>query len=432
MDKAILDARTKYSADVAAGADAATLAADQTAIDQAVQANADYQKGVLIAQEQQDLADKQKRDKDNFEAALSGLEKQAQSANTEAKVKAVQAKIAALFKKYGITPGSVEAGADWNAAQSLFVAGMGDLNKSMQALITALDRLSSAKTDLGVASGGGGMPHLASGGPVPIIAHAGEYVVRADAVKKLGGPVLNYMNRTGNLPHYAKGGKINPTTGLPDDPAYRAAAPYLNDYGYDRNQVEIGTALAGLLGPRAQAQAMIRATYVNTPQGRVDLRHGYWRASGGVVDSKMLTAWGKQFPGITFEPGTPGQQISWMQAASRLPAGGQELGSLIAASVGPTGTGAHTHGSLVEMLTSHAVHFAKGGLIPAMATGGSILSDGLLYGHKGERVMPAKVSRGGGDIHLHATIELDGRKVGQSVQRYLGEVERWGGNGIPR
>jgi hypothetical protein len=47
-------------------------------------------------------------------------------------------------------------------------------------------------------------------------------------------------------------------------------------------------------------------------------------------------------------------------------------------------------------------------------------------------VVPAKVSRGGGDIHLHATIELDGRKVGQSVQRYLGEVERWGGNGIPR
>jgi hypothetical protein len=191
---------------------------------------------------------------------------------------------------------------------------------------------------------------------------------------------------------------------------------YLNDYGDDRNQVDIGTALAGLLGPRAQAQAAIRATRV----GGVSLRHGLWRAGGGVVDSKMVDAWKKNYPGITFEPGTPGQQISWMQAASRLPQGGQELGSLIASSMGGSGTGANTHGSLVEQLTSHAVHFARGG---------TALADGLAMLHKNETVIPA---RGGMPIQLHTTIELDGRVVGRSVQNYLGEQARWGSPGLAR
>jgi hypothetical protein len=280
----------------------------------------------------------------------------------------------------------------------------------------------------------GGFLGGSEGQPIPIVAHANEYIIKSSSTKKIGVPALSYMNATGELPRFDFGGVVlpkdkgplNATTGLPDDPAYRSAAMYLNDAGYDRNNVEVGTALAGLLGPRAQAQAAIRATRV----GNVQLHHGVWRATEGVVDRKMLDAWKGDFPGVTFETGTPGQQISWMQAASRLPLGGQELGGLIASSMGGSGTGANTHGSLLEQLTSHAVHFARGGLIPAMATGGKILADGLFYGHKGERVTPAKVSRGAGPIQLHTTIELNGRVVGKAVQDYLGEQARWGGPGL--
>jgi hypothetical protein len=62
-----------------------------------------------------------------------------------------------------------------------------------------------------------------------------------------------------------------------------------------------------------------------------------------------------------------------------------------------------------------------------MATGGRLLSDGLFYGHKGERVTPASVSRGTGPIQLHTTIELNGRVLGKAVQDFLGEQQRWGG-----
>jgi len=51
------------------------------------------------------------------------------------------------------------------------------------------------------------------GGPttdsVPILASTGEYVVKASSVSKLGTPVMNYINSTGNLPTMAaSGGKV--------------------------------------------------------------------------------------------------------------------------------------------------------------------------------------------------------------------------------
>jgi phage-related protein len=426
-EKAIKVAKTKLGDDTSAGADAATLTADQDAIDAAIKAKADYEAQQQAQADADKAAKKQKDDKDAFEKALAALEQQAAGAKTEAQVKAIQEKIRALFKKYGLTFGSVEAGSDWNTAQTLFVGAMGDLNRSMQALIIAINNLTGASSALPSTSAGS-LPHHADGGKTKAglaMLHAGEYVLKSSATRKIGLPALNHLNWFGhfqeggfvpNLPKIGKNPKINPTTGGPDDPAYRAAAMYLNDYGDDRNQVDIGTALAGLLGPRAQAQAAIRATRV----GGVSLRHGLWRAGGGVVDSKMVDAWKKNYPGITFEPGTPGQQISWMQAASRLPQGGQELGSLIASSMGGSGTGANTHGSLVEQLTSHAVHFARGG---------TALADGLAMLHKNETVIPA---RGGMPIQLHTTIELDGRVVGRSVQNYLGEQARWGSPGLAR
>jgi phage FluMu protein gp41 len=431
--QALASAQAQLQADTSAGPTSGEtpedyqkrLAADQQAIDDAAKAIADAKVQAQIDANAATLAERQKADKDDFEKQLAGLERQAAGAKTEAQVKAIRAKINALFKKYGITPGTVEAGSDWNASQTLFVGAMGDLNKSMQELISAINNLTGASSALPSTSAGS-MPHHAEGGKTKAglaMLHNGEYVLKSSATRKIGLPALNHLNWFGHfqdggpvLPKLGKNPKLNLTTGLPDVPEYRAAAMYLNDYGADRNETPIGTALAGLLGPGAQARAAIRATRV----GGVSLRRGLWRASGGIVDSKMLDAWKKNYPGITFEPGTPGQQISWMQAASRLPQGGQELGGLIASSLGGSGTGANTHGSLVEQLTSHAVHFARGGVA---------LADGLAMLHKNETVIPA---RGGMPIQLHTTVELDGRVVGRSVQNYLGEQTRWGSPGLPR
>ncbi len=67
-----------------------------------------------------------------------------------------------------------------------------------------------------------------------------------------------------------------------------------------------------------------------------------------------------------------------------------------------------------------AVFNGLGGLmpqygIPAMATGGKILSDGWLYGHSGEGIVPARISRsvpgGHGDTNVNINIDQAGQEI---------------------
>jgi len=57
-----------------------------------------------------------------------------------------------------------------------------------------------------------GGPIVGPGGPkedkVPIMASPGEYVVKAESAKKLGKPVLEYINETGEIPELANGGLL--------------------------------------------------------------------------------------------------------------------------------------------------------------------------------------------------------------------------------
>jgi hypothetical protein len=383
---------------------------------------------------------------------------------------------------WGVFSGAISTA--WGAVKGILGAMSGAISAVVGALKDLIGLYNSAKSLVGL--GGSGKTyvppyappwlkpgHKASGGTidgspgqaVPIVAHAGEYVLRSSATKKIGVPALAYMNATGNLPRFDFGGVVlpkdkgplNATTGLPDDPAYRSAAMYLNDYGADRNVTSVGTALAGLIGPGAQAKAAIRHTYVDG----TELHAGMWRAPD--PDAKAVALLTAMFPDIVLEKGTPGQQISAGQALSRISGGLGSVGGWIQQSMGLTGAA-----SKIERMTSHAIHFGSGyltdaqraaaavgrtrggppfvygdmspstadaltqmiplkGLVPTMATGGRLLSDGLFYGHKGERVTPASVSRGTGPIQLHTTIELNGRVLGKAVQDFLGEQQRWGG-----
>jgi hypothetical protein len=422
LNAAISSAQAKKSADTGTGADAATLAADQAAIDQAIQALQDYKDQQQAAADAASLAAKQKTDKDNFEKALAALEKEAGGANTETKIKAVQAKIAALFKKYGITPGTVEAGADWNASQTLFVQAMGSLKTAMEKLVDALGKLSGAQ----VAQTAGSVPKFAEGGAVPIIAHAGEYVIKASSAKKLGGPVLDRLNR------YADGGQIpgdplgDPNAigkgGPKDTPTMRAAAMWVKDDGRDKYDKDVATALIGAIGPRAQAQAALRHTY--TSDG-FELKTGTWRA--GPVDQKLQDLMTKAYPGIVFEVGTPGQQISAGQAVSRFKLGDGMLMGLANQSLGDSSI----H-SILSRYTSGAVHFANGGLVPGFLRGGVMPWDGLANLHRGERVTPAGPAglSSSRTLTLEVPVMVDGREVGRASQSFLLDEGRKGRPGI--
>src|SRR5581483_5174018 len=364
---------------------AAGSAQDQQLLDAQVAA----QRAIDEAKLQQQITDDQnaadaatKRDKDNLEKRLAALRKEIKAHPERAKQ--IRVEIDNLLKQYGITPGAVTQASDFNASASLFTAGMGDLKKSMDALTAATNKLaeiesaSKPKPPAGEGKGKGGTGYAAGViAPVPggvyRVAEAGhpEAIIPLDPSRRTRArSLMSHVARIvgfadGGIPSFGNGalpppagGPTNPTTGTPDTPAWRAAAMYVNDDGTDKNNLAVLSALVGSLGPRAQAQAAMRATTISTG---MHLRQGQWRASGSLI-AKMIPLWQAQYPGIVFETGTPGQQISWMQAASRLPQMGQELGSLIRASMGLTGKS-----SLVEKATSHAVHFASGYITDALA-----------------------------------------------------------------
>lgn len=67
-----------------------------------------------------------------------------------------------------------------------------------------------------------GGPVHGPGGPkddmVPLLASNGEYVIKADAANRLGTPLLDYINKHGDLPRYANGGPVDTSTWTPVEP----------------------------------------------------------------------------------------------------------------------------------------------------------------------------------------------------------------------
>jgi SLT domain-containing protein len=443
------DAITQYGAGSQQAKDA------QRAIDEAALAQQ--------AQDEQTAHDAAvKAKKDQFEKEYAAL--QIQLAKTHASAETAARALRTLYRKYGLTPSSVQAVTDWNTAQSLFVAGMAGLTQAINSLYTAITGKKAPGGGKGGApiinpddplGGGGGVPATnlippmdkhrpfgyAAGGlarAVPggmyRVAEAGhdEMIIPLDPSRR--SRAMQLMHHAANIVGFADGGvpkppkgllpqlgpgqKINPTTGLPDVPAFRAAAMYLNDAGRDKNDTPILSALIGSLGPGAQAKASMRAT---TTFDGYPLRQGLWRGTGGVVNQQMISGWKSLFPNVVFETGTPGEQISWMQAASRLPLGGQELGGLIQNAY----AGGSKRGSLLEHATSHAVHFSKGGYVRARPGGTLAL---LGEGGRDEMVTPVGGGGGGGDIHHH--IYIDSTEIAHTITERQLRSKRYGGVGF--
>jgi hypothetical protein len=55
----------------------------------------------------------------------------------------------------------------------------------------------------------GGIPAVVKGSGQPIEMEGGEYIIKKDSAKKLGPDILNYINKTGNVPKMKKGGKVS-------------------------------------------------------------------------------------------------------------------------------------------------------------------------------------------------------------------------------
>ncbi len=459
LQRAIDSANKQLQTDLASGtATPDQIAQDKQAIADAVQQMADFQ----AAQQQQAdqiAADKaQKRDRDNLEKQWAALEKEIQ-AHPELAAK-IRAQIDKLLAKYGITPSSVMAATDWQTAQTLFIASLGDVVTSMQTLTAAINKLAglNAAAQSPAAPPSGGLPHHAAGGATKAglaVLHDGEYVLNPSITRKIGIPALNRLNFYG---HFAKGGPVNPHTGGPDTPLNRASAMFANDWGEDKWDPDTATALIGAIGPRAQLQAALRPTTINLSNGSVSLRRGVLgRGMGSGAFSRLLSQFKTLYPDIEWDGGTPGQNIGALPAVSRLPMQGQEIGSLLMnahngvqsaiddlaklTSFGIHKAGAPAPTPMGARFVPHAGHGDSGASpgsklgdwIPSAAVGARLLSDGLLYAHRGETVVPAKVAPyPGGSNMIHNHIYLDGQKFLDVMEPLIVDSGRRGGPLVAR
>ncbi len=347
------------------------------------------------AQAEQDAHDKKvKADRDALEKQLAALEKEAGSAKTKAQAKKIQDKITALLKTYGITRDSVEAATDWATAQSLFVSSIGDLKKSMDNLVAAINGAagkgaasgpptSAGNTDRGTnapsappspGAGRGGHPppegewwkHYQSGGPIPIIAHGGEYVLRADATRKIGVGALNYMNRTGDLPSFGAGGLLDPTDSsghtLEMSSAVGSGIPY-EIWRRNRAMAKYAKREARIFASRA----LYNPSMLPTPSSRAD----------ATIDG-------------------------WMSALSTDALFTERLGAL--KSFVDSGD-AYRGGAVSRSWLTYGV--------PKLKTGGYITRGGIAEVHRGETVTPA--GRGMGEVHIY----LDGKEITSVVESRL-------------
>lgn len=104
-----------------------------------------------------------------------------------------------------------------SSGASSFLGFLGFLEKGGS--VRAFDKGGPVAFNTGVRKS---LPHFAEGGSVPIIAHEGEFVVKASSVRKVGQSTLEHINEKGELPQFRYGGFVVPSfqiggavTGLP-------------------------------------------------------------------------------------------------------------------------------------------------------------------------------------------------------------------------
>ncbi len=347
---------------------AAIAGGDQSAIDAARRAIAEHDLQVQIAEEQKKHDELVKKQKDDFEKRLAELQTQAGSAKTETQIKAIQAKIKALLKKYGITPASVEAAADWNTAQSLFVGALGDLNKSMQALTSAIQSMGGRM--IGGKAAGGSIPGYGSGDIVPAWLEPGEYVVRKAMVQRYGRGFMDMVNAG----RYQSGGPVDPATGVPWELPLTSAVGSGPAYEIWRQQVKVAKYNKKVARVMA-SRALYNPAMLPTPSSRAD---------------------------ATIE--------DWMSALSTDALFTERLSALKAF---VDSGDAYRGGAVSRSWLTYGV--------PRLSTGGTITRSGLAVVHRGETVTPAASVHGSGPLvgELHVHNEVDEAhlvsKIGRAV-----------------
>lgn len=403
----VAGAQQQLAQDQQSGADQTTLQADQQAIDEAQYQLQQLQEQYQLQDEQAqaktaDTKAKAERDKAT-KLAKGEAAKDTKSVKDQGKAEETRWKQTREAERKGLQAylKDVQTGLDavskaWKEKHQLLIKEIGgkmtaDMKVAGTKLVDAFNtsvqagmrKLQAFLKSLGLAigdyvSGGGSVPGHAEGAIVPAtpgglyrVAEGGfpETIISHDPSKR--GRQLSLWAQTGKIlgvPGFANGG-VNPTTGLADTPAMRASAMFVNDYGNDKYQPRIAAGLIGSIGPRAQAEAAVRHTYVDG----VELHTGAWRAPD--PDPRFVALLTAAYPGLVFESGSPGQQISAGQALSRISGGIGAIQGYAAQSVGITGSD-----SPLERITSHAIHFADGYLTDAKAAAAS-LANSKQYPH---------------------------------------------------
>jgi hypothetical protein len=161
----------------------------------------------------------------------------------------------------------------------------------------------------------------------------------------------------GGIPSFAGGGQPPGTQpgGSGDTPAFRASGFLNNDFGVDKWNRDIATALNA--GGRPAIQAAMRSTHVKTAfAGLVELQAGIFGrgggpASGGLTEKDLAAV--KEIPGLSLEDYTPGVNIGYAAALSRVRGGYNSLRSILMNAANGSAAAKQT----LAQLTSNSWHF---------------------------------------------------------------------------
>jgi hypothetical protein len=153
--------------------------------------------------------------------ANAGFQQQTNLANQDASLRMSalndQTQLAAMAQQMGISVAELQARMQQDALEvaqrNPGQEGMlGDV-VSLGGTLAAASIMSDQRNKTSVQKLASGGQVQGPGGPkddrVPILASNGEYVIKADAAKKLGSQFLDYLNQHGSIPRYQDGGMVN-------------------------------------------------------------------------------------------------------------------------------------------------------------------------------------------------------------------------------
>jgi TP901 family phage tail tape measure protein len=218
-------------------------------------------------------------------------------------------------------------------------------------VLTAEERLQLSRFALGGKISGPGGP---TSDRIPILASAGEFVLNANAVSRLGLPVVESMNRTGNLPRFQHGGSIDDDELASAQSELRGGPRLLT-----RNEVFGGTRgiPAAFLGGIAQSGTR---RLVDADPDVITARRDYEQAKERLTDAQALAE--QRATNVAIEQQAASSLVTQREANARFSEQAQQ--GLITQREANARFSAQANAALLEAQGRNSFNVAPGTVVP--------------------------------------------------------------------